>query len=123
MRLIAPTILLVHWVGLLTYFTVIKYHPECSKVYGWSVFYFSINNLTIINYCLMFMYCPKCKISNQFILIDVIFTTILAFLVVLNGDGMVKYVYGFQLSVLGMIITTILIVINGIKYGIFKDEN
>ena len=123
MKLIAPTILLLHWIGLFTYFTVIKYYPECSQQYGWSVFYFSVNNLTIINYCLMFIYCPKCRIANQFVLIDIIFTLVLAFTTILHYKHMIKYTYGFQLAVLGMIITTILIVISGIRYGYYREDN
>lgn len=101
-----------------------KYFSENYNDYGWSVYYFSINNFTIINYCLMFAFIDKEKLGqsvNTFVLVDAIFTAVLWLAIVLNYKGVLEHTYGFYISILGMIITTILIVIIGVRYGYFKD--
>lgn len=120
MRLIAPTILLTHWIGLLTYFTVTRLYPDQWGNYGWSVFYFTVNNLTIVSYCAMYITTEKDGIANQFVYVDLFFTILLMFLTVLQWRGIINSTYGFHVSVLGMIFTTILIVYNGIRYGYHK---
>ena len=70
------------------------------------------------------MYCnmEKCAMSNNFVYMDLVFTLVLMITTLLQYKQVIKYSYGFQLAVLGMIFTTILIVINGITYGYFKNK-
>lgn len=123
MKLITPTILLLHWIGLFIYFTAVKFHPVAWGNYNWSVYYFSVNNLTICNYGLLFALAPRKKLgvyAGQFVLVDVIFTLTLGLATILDCKHIISNTYGFYISVLGMIITVIMILISGIRHGIFK---
>jgi len=72
----------------------------------------------------MFVFIPKRKLGahvDQFVLIDIAFTLILAFTTLFHYKHLIKYTYGFQLSVLGMIIITIMIILTGKRHGLFKN--
>ncbi len=58
---------------------------------------------------------------NDFVKVDLIFTLALAATTLLQYYKLIEYTYGFQIAILGMIISTLLIFINGLRYGLFKD--
>lgn len=101
-----------------------KQHPAQWGEYVWSIYYTIITNLTIAAYCLLISMTTEYnrgEFAINFIALDAIFTVALTITIILQYYKIIKYTYGFQLCVLGMIITTIMIGISAIRYGTFKS--
>lgn len=101
-----------------------RYYPSAWNNYGWSVFYFLTTNITLLAYLLLFIFVSERKRGKyciDFVTIDFIFTLGLTITTVLQYYKLITYTYGFQIAVFGMIITTVLIVYNALKHGLFNE--
>jgi hypothetical protein len=119
----APFILLFHWVNLLYYFWRMDNDPNNVywNNYGWTVYYYSTNNVTLIAYLVAFIIrgFPSRSDAN-FIMVDIFFTFTLIIATIMQYLNWIEYTYGYQQAITCMVIATMLIAVNGYRHGFFK---
>ncbi len=73
----------------------------------------------------MFLFVDKEKLGRGckgFVIVDAIFTTILCFTIIFKYKKIINSTFGLYISILGMIITIVMILVSGVKHGIFKNN-
>lgn len=92
------------------------------KDYGWTVYYNSTQNLTILGYLLAFIkFGYPTSTEANFIKVDIIFTFTLIIATIMQYKNVLEHTYGYQISIVCMIIATTMIAISFFRHGLHKD--
>jgi len=116
-------ILIGYLFSMLIYFWRMSHDtPELTywNSYGWTVFYDS--SLMIPLMLLSFLFArtrqeERCTFDNNFLIIIGFFTLILNIAVIAQKYSLIKHTYGLQLTIVGIIVATIMIVISATRHG------
>lgn len=120
----APFILIFHWINLLFYFWRMSHDPNDVywQDYGWTVYYNSIQNITLAAYLLTFIkHGYPTSTEANFIWVDIFFTFTLIIATIMQYKNVLEHTYGYQISIICMIIATIMIAISFFRHGLHKD--
>lgn len=90
--------------------------------YGWTVYYNSIQNITLAAYLLTFIkHGYPTSTEANFIWVDIFFTFTLIIATIMQYKNVLEHTYGYQISIICMIIATIMIAISFFRHGLHKD--
>lgn len=92
--------------------------------YLWTVFYDTAIMLPFILLCAVFAFTrekERSMFDAQFLIIGGIFMLILNIAVVMQAYDIIGHTYGYQISVLGIIILTFIIVVSAYRHEFYKS--
>lgn len=124
-KLAIPAILELQWTCLGLYFWRMSHDPK--RVYWnnyiWTVFYDSSIMLPFILLSLVFALTREKERSifdAQFLIIGAVFMAILNIAVIMQGYNLIAHTYGYQISILAIILLTFIIIISAYRHGFYK---
>lgn len=117
-------IVLLHTLGTLIYFLRMSNDPTGKywHDYSWTVFFDTVMVLPmcLISFLFAFMK-QRSMFDKELLIVEGIFTILLASAFNLQNFGYISHTYGLQLAIAGIIATTIFIMINGYKGGYYNN--
>lgn len=124
-KLSIPFVLILECSGMLIYFLRMSHDPD--KVYwnnyGWTIFY---DTSLMLPLCLLSVILAKTNKKDRgifdeyFLYIIGLFNFILNMAVIAQHYDFIAHTYGLQLSIIGILSTTVIIVRTAFKYGYYK---
>lgn len=124
-KLTIPLILEFQWICLGVYFWRMSNDPK--RIYWhnylWTVFYDSsiMVPFILLSFVVAFIREKERSIFDRhFLIIGMIFMSILNIAVIMQGVGLITHTYGFQISIIGIILLTFIIIISAYRHGFYN---
>jgi hypothetical protein len=121
-----PFILMLECSGMLLYFWRMAHDPDGTywHNYGWTVLYDSAMMLPLCLLSLLFSVSTaeeRGAFDKYFLFIIVLFTFTINMAVVAQYYNLIAHTYGLQVSIVGIIVATVMVLTSIFRHGTFKD--